>query len=62
LASFYESARRLLDETHHALTQDLQSAVHRAAHTLKSTGAAVGAVRLAAVAKVLEDTTRETLP
>jgi HPt (histidine-containing phosphotransfer) domain-containing protein len=60
--SFHESARRLLADGEHALAQGQPEALHRAAHTLKATAAAVGAANLAASAEIAESATRERLP
>jgi HPt (histidine-containing phosphotransfer) domain-containing protein len=60
LDSFHESAVRLLAEMSQALAVGDRETLHRAAHTLKSTAAAIGALRLSGLARDLEAGTRET--
>jgi CheY-like chemotaxis protein len=52
--SFHESAHRLLADAHRALEQGQAAELSRAAHTLKSTSASMGAMALSAVARELE--------
>ncbi len=52
--SFYESSLRLLAEARQALDEGRVPDLERAAHTLKSTSATMGAQRLAALAQTLE--------
>lgn len=62
IESFYESAERLLAQARQALTTGDRETLHRAAHTLKSTSAAIGAATLAAHAQELEAATAADLP
>ncbi len=52
--AFYESAERLITEAEQALAAADAGKLERAAHTLKSTSATVGATALAALAQQLE--------
>jgi signal transduction histidine kinase/DNA-binding response OmpR family regulator len=51
---FYQDAERLLAEARHCLELGQDDNVRRAAHTLKSTSATFGALRLSALARNLE--------
>ncbi|MBN2004854.1 MAG: response regulator [Anaerolineae bacterium] len=62
VAVFHESAARLLDEMQQALEHGQVEALHRAAHTLKSTSATIGAEALATLARTLEDATCDAIP
>ncbi len=59
IESFYESSARLLAEAEQALAADARSELERAAHTLKSTSATMGALGLATLARELETRARE---
>ncbi len=60
--AFHESAERLLGELRTSLAQGDRETLHRAAHSLKSTSAAMGALALADIARALEYATKETIP
>ena len=62
LASFYESGPRLLTEARQALASENRERLNRAAHTLKSTSAIMGAVPLMETARELEYMTKQTIP
>ncbi len=62
LTTFHESAQRLLAELETALAEGDGERLHRAAHTLKSTAAPVGAMRLSQIARTLEQHSRESIP
>jgi len=62
LAAFHESAARLLAEMQQALDRGQVAELHRAAHSLKSTAATMGAEVLSALGKTLEDATVEAIP
>ncbi|MBN2004085.1 MAG: response regulator [Anaerolineae bacterium] len=62
LESFYESGTRLLAEARRALNNRDRETLNRAAHTLKSTAATMGAVILSNVARELEMQTKVTIP
>jgi HPt (histidine-containing phosphotransfer) domain-containing protein len=62
LASFYESAPRLLTEAQQALDTDDRETLNRAAHTLKSTCAIMGATALSEMARSLEFDTKIEIP
>ncbi len=57
--SFYDSGVRLLGDLESALTEERYEDLERAAHTLKSTSATMGALALAGLARELEFRTRE---
>jgi CheY-like chemotaxis protein len=57
--SFHESAHRLLADAHRALEQGQAAELSRAAHTLKSTSASMGAMALSTVARELEFLTKD---
>ncbi len=62
LESFYECGPRLLDEARRALDAQDRETLHRAAHTLKSTAAAMGAALLSDIARELEMQTKTAIP
>ena len=51
---FYQDAERLLRQAHEALEERRAGDLHRASHSLKSTGATFGARALSAVARKVE--------
>jgi len=52
--TFYEDVQRLVDSARRGLQQGQAEEVRRAAHTLKSTGAAFGATRFSELSRTLE--------
>ncbi len=62
LESFHESTERLLAEARAAAQAEQRAELQRAAHTLKSTAATIGALQLAAQAQQLEQRAHELAP
>ncbi|MBN1875585.1 MAG: response regulator [Anaerolineae bacterium] len=62
LDAFHESAERLLSEMQQAFEERDREVLERAAHSLKSTSAAMGAMALSEIAKTIEFATKETIP
>jgi len=60
--AFYESSERLLGELRTSLAQGDCETLHRSAHSLKSTSAAMGAQALSDIARTLEHATKEIIP
>ncbi len=54
IATFHEDVQRLVDSARRGLQQGQADEVRRAAHTLKSTGAAFGATRFSELSRTLE--------
>jgi HPt (histidine-containing phosphotransfer) domain-containing protein len=52
--TFHADVQRLVDSARRGLQQDQVEEVRRAAHTLKSTGAAFGAIRFSELSRTLE--------
>jgi CheY-like chemotaxis protein len=59
IKDFYKDADRLLHQARQALEQGQTNRLRRAAHSLKSTSATLGAMALSAVARELEQSARE---
>jgi HPt (histidine-containing phosphotransfer) domain-containing protein len=59
IEKFYGDADRLLDQARQALEQEHVDDLRRAAHSLKSTSATFGAMKLSAVAQKLEHLARD---
>ena len=57
IATFHEDVQRLVDNARRGLQQGQAEEVRRAAHTLKSTGAAFGATRFSELSRTLESLT-----
>jgi len=62
IASFYESAERLLREMQQAFDCADRETLHRAAHSLKSTAASMGALSLSDLARTIEYATADAIP
>ncbi|HNT75646.1 MAG TPA: response regulator [Anaerolineae bacterium] len=62
IAAFYESAERLLAEMQQAFDCADRETLHRAAHSLKSTAASMGALSLSDLARTIEYATADAIP